>query len=513
MLKICNVKYALLSIAFAIFTLGCSAAVRPGDDLQAVLDTGSDLILEQGSVYEISKTLHYKKPGQKIYTKNARFPSDYATLRLVNKEEVTLVNAWPVERVVLEHVICDGNRYNLSVRPYPESDKVHQPGILNFGGGEGQVVRACVFMNARGFSNIVFHKGASNQLIENNLVLGAGVDARGNGRAMKETPRRWSDGISCGAPNSIIRNNLIIDPTDVGIVLYCAPGSIVENNVVASISRESLGGVNLVDAFDHYALNDEKTLFDYRGSTVRDNYIDAFGARIHIGIPIGCVPWVAHWRGKILTGGEVTGNTIAGSAGGYGFVAHGITNWKITGNKSTATYSGLAEYGDHKNPPDDPAPFLYDAATVKNCELQPEFVKSQRHIEHLLRTHHAPQDELGYQMHDYGDAEVKAVVKSAYLEMLGRPADKDEMAASINLLRSHKLNADGLRRRIMASAEFKKRFGDVPSEELHPYRVKRWFDICDELIRKKGGMPSAIELYKEAIASLCTESNCPNATD
>ena len=499
-------KYVVLGVAFAMFSLGCSVAVRPGDDLQAVLDTGNDLVLRPGCVYEISNTLHYKKPGQKIYTKDARFPSEYATLRLVNKEEVTLINAWPVERVVLEHVICDGNRYELSVRPYPASVKVHQPGILNFGGSQGQVVRECVFMNARGFSNIVFHKGGGDHLVENNLVLGAGVDARGNGRAMNEPPRRWSDGISCGAPNSMIRNNLVIDPTDVGIVLYCAPGSVVENNVVASVSRESLGGVNLVDAFDHYALNDEKTLFDYRGSTVRDNYIDAFGARIHIGIPVGCVPWVAHWRGKILKGGEVSGNTIAGGAGGYGFVAHGITDWKITGNKSIATYSGLAEYGDHKNPPDDPAAFLYDAATVKNCELQPEFVKSKRHIEHLLRTHHAPQDELGYQMHDYGDAEVKVVVESAYIEMLGRTAKKAEMDEGISLLRNRKLNADGLRRRIMSSTEFKSCFGDVPSEELHAFRVKRWFDVCNELIRKKGEMPSAVELYKEAIASLRIES-------
>jgi hypothetical protein len=467
-----------------------------------VLNRGEDLELMPGKVYEITKTLQYKKPGQKIYTKGAHFPSEYATMRNANPEVVTLVTAWPVAQVQFERVICDGNRYKLGVRTYPGGEKVHQPGILNFGGGAGQVVRDCVFMNARGFSNIVVHKGASNQLVENNIVLGAGTDARGNGRAEGEEPRRWSDGISCGAPGSMIQNNLIIDPTDVGIVLYCAPGSVVESNVVASISRESLGGINLVDAFDHYALNEEKTLFDYRGSTVRDNYIDAYGARIHIGIPIGCEPWVAHWAGKILKGGVVTGNTMAGQAGGYGFVAHGITGWTITGNKSTATYSGLAEYGDHPNPPDDPAAFLYDAASVKNTKLQPEFKPCERHIVHLLRTHHAPQDELGYQLHDYGDEEVGAVVTAAFVEMLGRVPSKQEMAKAERLLTSKKMNADGLRRAMMDGAEFRKRHGEVDAETLQAFRVKRWFNLCDEIIRENGGMPPALELYRLALARM-----------
>lgn len=501
-MKSVNLKYIVFGALFAWSPLAGATEVIPGDDLQAVLNRGEDLELQKCAVYEISRTLTYKKPGQKIYTKDARFPSEYATLKRVNKEEVTLVNAWPVEGVVLEHVVCDGNRYELSVRPQPETGKVHQPGVVNFGGGEGQVVRNCVFMNARGFSNIVFHKTVGNQLIENNLILGAGVDPRGNGREQNEKPFRWSDGISCAAHDSVIRNNLVIDPTDVGIVLYCAPGTVVENNVIASISRESLGGINLVDGIKYYAMNDEKTLFDYRGSTVRNNYVDAYGARIHIGIPVGCVPWVAHWKGKILKGGVVTGNTIAGEAGAYGIVAHGITDWKITGNKSTATYSGLAEYGDHKNPPDDPGAFLYDPESVKNSTLQSEFKKCKRHIIHLLRTHHAPSDELGYQLHDYGDPEVKAVVKAAYLEMLGRAPNRKELGEGIELLGSKKLNADGLRRKLMAGAEFKKLHGEVAPEELHPFRVRRWFDICDEVIRKHNGMPSALKLYKEALVQL-----------
>ena len=84
-------KYVVLAVVFVVSALAGSTEVKPGDDLQAVLDKGDDLVLKQGCVYEISKTLRYKKPGQKIYTKDACFPSDYATLGLVNKEEVILL--------------------------------------------------------------------------------------------------------------------------------------------------------------------------------------------------------------------------------------------------------------------------------------------------------------------------------------------------------------------------------------------------------------------------------------
>ncbi len=502
-------KKMLIFIGMGVLLNGALAepVAKPGDDLQAVLDKGGDLLLKPGAVYAITNTLHFRKPGQRIATQDARFPSDYATLKIADKSLMMLVNAGGVKGAVLERVTLDGNRYAMSVVPKPKIGGGGQPAMVHFGGdgGNNQIVRECVFMSTRTWSTLKMHEGASQLLVENNLFFGAGVDPRGNGRDLNEVPFGWGDAISCAARDSLVRNNLIIDPTDVGVVLYGAPGTVVEDNAIASISRESLGGINLVDGLDYYAIDAAKTVFDYRGVKVRNNLIDAFGARIHMHIPVGCVPWVPHWRGKILQGGEVTGNTLAGGAAAYGMVAHGITGWKITGNVSAASYSGLAEYGDHKNPPDDPAPFLYDAKTVEKCTLQPEFAKSKRHIEHLLRTQFAPEDEHGYQMHDYGDAEVKAVVEAAYLEMLGRPADAAGLKQNSQLLRERKLNADGLRRRMMASPEFKNRFGQVPPEELHPYRVKLWFGICNELIRREGKFPAAKKLYKDALDALRVE--------
>ena len=499
----------LLSI-FVIFAglIAGGAPVKPGGDLQAVLDTGADLELMPARVYLISTPLRYRKAGQKIYTANARIPAEYATLRLADTNAMQLISAAGVSNVVLERVICDGSRYELSTVSKPRVGGGGQPPLVFFGGrnGSGAVIRENVFLNARTWSTIKIHEGASDCVVENNIILGAGVDARGNGRADGEVPFNWGDGISCAGRNTIIRNNLIIDPTDVGVVIFAAPGTLVESNVIAAVSRESLGGINMVDPLAFYAFPDNKKLIDYRGVKVRNNLIDAFGGRIHMAMPAGTVPWVPHWKGNTLKGGEITGNTLAGGAMGYGIVAHDIDSWTITGNKTTASYSGLVEFGNHKNPPDDPTAFLYDSASVKNSTLQPEFIKSKRHMQHLLRTTDAPEDEHGYQMHDYGDEEAAAVVNAAYLEILGRTADDGALANNIRRLRDRQFNADGLRRSLMNSTEFKNRFGYIPPAELHSYRTKVWFGICNELIRDSlstgGKRPSALELYKGVMDGL-----------
>ncbi len=60
---------------------------------------------------------------------------------------------------------------------------------------------------------------------------------------------------------------------------------------------------------------------------------------------------------------------------------------------------------------------------------------------------------------------------------------------------------------MVLGAEFIKRFGEVPPEELHPFRVKRWFDICDQVIRENGEMPAAWDLYQDALSALSANTN------
>ncbi|KAI6152373.1 hypothetical protein BKA82DRAFT_993417 [Pisolithus tinctorius] len=70
-----------------------------------------------------------------------------------------------------------------------------------------------------------------------NIEMGAGSDLF----------QQWADGISVSCRNSLVRNNMINNPTDGGIVLFGSPGTRVENNTIWVESNTLLGGINMVD--------------------------------------------------------------------------------------------------------------------------------------------------------------------------------------------------------------------------------------------------------------------------
>lgn len=495
------------TISQATRPFSSAVLVQPGGDLQAVLDSGKDLILEKNGVYEITETLVYKFPGQTISTRDAVTITDYATLRIADPALMMLVDGARQKDIVLQKVTLDGNRYQLSTVAKKEvTGGGGQPPLVFFGGrgAAGQKVLNNVFMSTRTWSTLKVHEGAADVTIEGNLFLGAGVGPRGSGREKKEIPFSWGDAISCAAEKTRIRNNLIIDPTDVGIVFYGAPGSIAEDNVIASISRESLGGINLVDGF-LYPLDDPNH-FSYHGTVIRNNYIDSFGARIHLAIPMGPGVWVPAMKDRVLVGATVCGNTVAGGAAGYGLVVNGVKDFTVYGNTSIANYSGIGEGLDPKNPPDEPGPFLFDPDRTTSCNLQKEFVPCERHLLHLLRCNHGKTNDLGYRIYPYGTYEVRAVIQGAYLEMLGRQPSQREMDDQIIWLQETQVNADRLRRQLMASDEFKTRFGAVAPDDLHPYRIKLWMGLLDaaqkEHLQTHGTLPDAKTLYQSVLSGL-----------
>ena len=474
-------------------------------DLQAILDRGQNLLLEPRKVYSIKKALNFKVPGQKVSTAGAIQISDYAVLRIAGEKCSQLVNGDGINGVILERVILDGNRYGLSVLTGEEGGG---PELVHFGGVnvKDQVVRNCVLMNTRCWSTLKVQEGCIHVTVESNLILGAGTDPRGNGRDMREKPWSCSDGISCAGRETVIRDNLILDPTDGAIVLFGAPGTVAEDNVIACISRESLGAVNMVDPIAFYAIDGDKTRTDYRGTTVRNNLIDAFGARVHIAIAMGGPPWAPKNRGLILVGATVTGNIISGGAAGYGLVVSGVDGFTVTGNISTASYSGVGMGEAPVAPADEPGPFLFDPKAIGNSVLQPDFRATRRELLHLLRANREPNNSLGFRAYPYGEAEVKAVARAAYLEMLRREPTAPESAYATRWLQESKGNADGLRRYLMMTPEFTNRFGFVIPEDLQLYRTKLWMGMFDTIRRerfaKDGKFPTAKELYREAMGRL-----------
>ncbi|MEM9399823.1 MAG: right-handed parallel beta-helix repeat-containing protein [Verrucomicrobiota bacterium] len=483
------------------------AASRPaqpaGSDLQAILNAGEDLYLEPGVVYEISEPLKFTRKGQKITTLNPKSLDNYATLRIVDEECGQLINGNHIDKITLERVKLDGNRYRLSTL----SKDLGTPPLVFMGGAEAseQVVRQCVFIAARTWSTLKVHEGGSDILVEDNIFIGAGSDVRGNGREYLENPKingyAWGDGISCAAKQTTIRNNLILDPTDVGIVLFGAPGSIAENNVIATVSRESLGGINLVDPLQFWVIDGDKSMIDYRKVLVSNNWIDARGSRIHMGIPVGAVPWVPSKKGFTFVGGTVANNLITGDCAAYGIILSGITKFNVTGNISQASYSGIAEGLSDKEPPDDPVDFVYNPEVVTASEIQPEFKAMQRHISHLLRCNHLPKNDRGYRDYPYGEYEVVGVVKTAFEEMLGRLPHEDELSHYTDWLNKTQTSADNLRLILMGSPEFLERHGAIKPHELQLFREQLWLtaiaNVLGEMIASSKWM-KAEELYKQA---------------
>ena len=151
----------ILFIVLCLMFVGLAAAqdcVLPGDDLQAVLDSGKDLVLKKGHVYEVKKMLRYKTPGQKIYTAEAKHILEYATLRLENPDLLMMIDAGGINGAVLQNVLVDGNRYKLSAPAKRVGDG--QPPLLFFGSAKDQKILNNVMISTRTWSTLKIHEGA-----------------------------------------------------------------------------------------------------------------------------------------------------------------------------------------------------------------------------------------------------------------------------------------------------------------------------------------------------------------
>lgn len=467
--------------------------------LQEVLNRGDDLVLEKGQVYDIDTTLVLKVKGQRIYTNKATSIRDYATLRVAHPELVTIINAEGLAHIEISHVRIDGNRDNMR----PKAGKVAmQPFIsMGKGGGDDQTVINCIITNARcsgGWAAIHVNENAFRCTIRDNIIFGAGTDVLGNGRSSLEQPFGWGDGISVAAGNSIVKNNLIIDVTDEGIMVQGAPGTKVSGNVIVALSREVLGGIALIDPAPWCLLDSLENTFDYQDVEVKNNVVHALGARVHIAYPCGLDVWNMNTNKRILQGAEITHNTIIGEIGGYGFAVSGVKDFKVFDNTASALFE---EGGDGLpgNPPDGPAAFIYEAENTFESDLQKEFIPAQKHIIHLLRNQRTPVNEAGYRLLDhYGEKETKAIISIAFMEMLDRFPSAEEVIHWESWMQGTRANADALRSSLMVSPEFVSRNLVWRISQLQECRVQLFLE---ELYRafdegKDASWPEAHLLHK-----------------
>ena len=316
---------------------------------------GDVAVLCPGAVFELTGLVVFSADRQQVYTEG--FPTDdsRAVLRIASPSLASAVRMVDRSDVVLSNVIVDGARPKLGRM---DGDAL----ILAGGSASGQVVRGVKALEPRSWSAIHIFEGGSPRcsgaLIEDNEIGPAG---RPDGN--------WADGISLACTNTIVRNNTITDATDGGIVIFGAPGSLVEGNVIRAQHVTMLGGINMVDYAPFSG--------DFTGVGVQGNTIDAAGAVIRIGLGMGDRVWVCRDltkepKDQTLFGAAVTGNTLQGGHMQYGFAVDGVRDWTVTGNNDLATHSGKPAVDCRGKVASRPAGFQYFKARALGT-FQPEF--------------------------------------------------------------------------------------------------------------------------------------------
>jgi len=315
---------------------------------------GSEAILCPGARFELSAPVTYTASSQKVFTQGKPTDDTRATLIIVNPDITTAVLMRDFDAAELTNVIVDGNREALG---YKEGDAMIYAG----GFSEGQIFQENVIRNTRSWSSLQLIQGYSadqpctGALVEDNVIGPAG------------TSKEWADGISHGCEESIVRGNTIVDATDGAIVVFGAPGSIIEENMIRAETRTLLGGINMVDYGPYEG--------DFTGTIVRNNTIDAAGAVIRIALGMGARVWGCYDDSNAeppLFGGTVTGNTLKGTKMQYGFAVSGVKDWTISDNTDESTHVGTPSIPCGATVASKPGGFLIDPRYSKGT-FQPEF--------------------------------------------------------------------------------------------------------------------------------------------
>ncbi|TWU38291.1 hypothetical protein [Novipirellula artificiosorum] len=99
-----------------------------------------------------------------------------------------------------------------------------------------------------------------------------------------------------------------------------------------------------------------------------------------------------------------------------------------------------------------------------------------------------------------------AVVRFAFVEMLGRDPQAGESEHWIEWLRETRSNGDTLRRFLMATSEFIGSHGYVNPLDFHTWRNSRWLEnvlaTCSEVQSQSNDWPNARQWNEEIVRKL-----------
>lgn len=299
-----------------------NTCIDSGDDadiMAALQEPGDEAVLCPGSLFELSNTIEFNAPDQKLYTQGKPQGDTRAVLSVAGNDVSTAVSSGNQPRAVLSHVEVDGNRDVLGGGPLG--------GLIEWGGnGADTLVEWVRAYEPRGWSVLVMGHGddlmCQRSVARNNFLGPAG-----------HHEYSFSDGISLACRNSIVEDNTIIDATDGGIVIFQAPGSLIRNNTIITEERIMFYGISMVDSGPYDG--------DFSGTRVIGNHLEARSSIMRYGIPMG--PWIIcvpeeEMIGPKSRGAVVNDNVLSGDFMGYGFSLSGVEDWTAIGNRDESNH-------------------------------------------------------------------------------------------------------------------------------------------------------------------------------
>ena len=297
-------------------------------------------VLCENSIFHLYGPIVYTGPSQSIYTEgypNNIDTSKYAILRIVDPSVSTAVNMLGASYATLSHVIIDGNRPNLGraidvdddgMTNSPNPPSLYEDALIKAGGySTNQIIRNITAYNTRSWATLHVWEGLGSRcrksLIEYNTFGPSGV--------VGEEKYHRAVGMSMSCRDSIVRKNVIIDATDVGLSFFGAPGTIVEDNEIIANTVPCRAAISLVDVapFDG----------NYNNSIIRNNKIMAVNSSMDVGIVMGPRAWefvddsvTTMNSKKLIYGAQVVQNVLHGDFSLHAMLVAGVRNWTVTDN-------------------------------------------------------------------------------------------------------------------------------------------------------------------------------------
>jgi len=299
-------------------------------DLQALLDStqaGGSVYLQQESVVFLTQPLEIPA-GVTLATYGLPPPREHALMaRLIRAAPfpgpMVQINFHdnPVPSGSLRSIWVDGQRARAT--PFVA-------GAINieiYGGAE-VTLDSNFLSNSLGWSTVHSYGSLDGRVCSGNTITNNVITAYSSVHASQQ----WTDGLSLGCEHSVVANNQVVDPSDVGIVVFNAwpatQQSAVTHNTVLSSGNSAFGAY----AFDPLQGRSAGTP-DFTGATISNNVLWS-GPNSHfiIGLAVGSRPWFK--AGDIGRGAAAIGNSTAGvrTRLGAGVVVSGMDSATVQAN-------------------------------------------------------------------------------------------------------------------------------------------------------------------------------------